>query len=184
MSSNQSFCIECGAAVQFAGKRIPAASTMSHVSASQTEIAAPSIQPQAKQSFTPVIWILVPVGVLLLLVVAVVGVKLSSSKENRAFNSNSRVNPASSAPTYNPAARVVRCRFNGVNVRDAPNLTSKVITDIQEGHVINVLRESSNFDTVFIRSRNQDITDTWSEVQLDNTPVGSVRGWIFSGFLR
>lgn len=179
MSSSQSFCIECGAQVQFASKGTPATvPSTPYVTARPTELTA-------KQSFAPVVWILVPVGVLLLLVVAVVGVKLSSSSnENRAFSSNSRVNPASPAPTHYPAARVVRCRFNGVNVRDAPNLTSNVIVEIQEGHVVNVLRESSNFDTVFIRSRNQDVTDTWSEVQLENTERGSVQGWIFSGFLR
>ncbi len=186
VSPNQSFCIECGAQVQLVGKRTHAASTLPD--ASQTEIAAPSIQPQVKQSFTPVIWLLVPAGVLVLLVVAIVGVKLASStenrSENRAVNSNSRVSPASPAPTSYPATRVVRCRFNGVNVRDAPSLTSNIITEIQEGHIIRVLRETSNLDTVFIRSRNQDVTDNWSEVELDNTDRGSVHGWIFSGFLR
>ena len=87
--------------------------------------------------------ILVPIGVLVLLIVVVAGVKLSSSKETRTFNTNSQVRAASPAPNYYPAARVVTCRFNGVNVRDAPNLNATIITEIQQGQVVNVIRESS-----------------------------------------
>ena len=131
-------------------------------------------------------WILVPIGVLVLLIVVVAGVKLSTStsKEPKTFNSNSQVSAASPAPTYHPGARVVTCRFNGVNVRDAPSLSATIITEIQQGQVVNVLRETSNLDTVMIRSLNQEVTDNWSEVQLENTLNGSVHGWIFSGFLR
>lgn len=130
-------------------------------------------------------WILVPIGVLLVVIVVIAGVKLSSSsKESKTFNSNSQVSAASPVPNYYPAARVVICRFNGVNVRDAPSLTATIVTEIQQGHVVNVLRESSNRDTVMIRSLNREVTDNWSEVQLENTPNGSVHGWIFSGFLR
>jgi hypothetical protein len=154
------------------------------VLAPSRELAAPSIQPQRKQPFTPVIWILVPIGVLVLLIVVVAGVKLSSPKETRTFNTNRQVSAASPAPNYYPTARVVTCRFNGVNVRDAPNLNATIITEIQQGQVVNVIRESSNLDTVMIRSLNREVTDNWSEVQLENTPYGSVHGWIFSGFLR
>ena len=195
MDSNQTFCIECGAQVQKGTPAVSVPSTRPSVSAPEqhvgvltpsTELAAPSIQPQPKQPFTPMTWILVPIGVLVLLIVVVAGVKLSTStsKEPKTFNSNSQVSSASPAPTYHPGARVVTCRFNGVNVRDAPSLSATIITEIQQGQVVNVLRETSNLDTVMIRSLNQEVTDNWSEVQLENTPNGSVHGWIFSGFLR
>jgi len=182
VSSSQGFCLECGAEVaQFAGKGNPAPVLPTMPYASVAEPHAPPIRPQAKQSGTPMIWIVVPLGALLLLIVVVIRVNLSVSKDNRPSNTISTTSPS---PSYYPSARIVICRFNGVNVRDAPSLTATVITEIQQGHIINVLRESPNFDTVMIRSRNQDVTDNWSEVQLDNTPIGSVRGWIFSGFLR
>ena len=197
VDSSQSFCIECGAQVQ-KGTAASVPSTMAYVSApeqhaavrtSPADLVTPSIQPQIKQPFTPMIWILVPVGVLVLMIVVVAVVKLSSSSSsfsnaNRTFNTNTTASAPSPAPNYYPAARVVTCRFNGVNVRDAPSLNAAIIVEIQEGQVINVIRESSNLDTVMIRSLNRDVTDNWSEAQLDNTPNGSVRGWIFSGFLR
>jgi SH3-like domain-containing protein len=131
------------------------------------------------------IWILVPVGVLVLVIAVVAGVKLSSSsKETSTSNTNSPPRAATPGPNNHPAARVVTCRFNGVNVRDAPNLNATIIVEIQQGQVVNVIRESSNLDTVMIRSLNREVTDNWSEVQLENTPNGSVHGWIFSGFLR
>jgi hypothetical protein len=182
VDSNQTFCLECGARVQQRTPAAPVPPTIPYVRA--PEPTTPSIQPQPKQPFTPMIWILVPISVLVLLIVVVAGVKLSSSKEPKTFNSNSQVSAASPAPNYYPAARVVTCRFNGVNVRDAPNLNATIIAEIQQGHVVNVLRESSNLDTVMIRSLNREVTDNWSEVQLENTPNGSVHGWIFSGFLR
>jgi SH3 domain-containing protein/zinc ribbon protein len=196
VDSNQTFCIECGTQVQKGTSAVSVPSTQPSVSAPEQQVgvlapsrklAAPSIQPQPKQPFTPMIWILVPIGVLVLLIVVVAGVKLSSPKETGTFNTNntnSQVRAASPAPNYYPAARVVTCRFNGVNVRDAPNLNATIITEIQQGHVVNVIRESSNLDTVMIRSLNREVTDNWSEVQLENTPYGSVHGWIFSGFLR
>lgn len=183
VNSNQTFCIECGAQVQ---QRTTAASVSPTTPYTRApEPTTPSIEPQAKQPFTPMMWILVPIGVLLVVIVVIAGVKLSSSsKESKTFNSNSQVSAASPVPNYYPAARVVICRFNGVNVRDAPSLTATIVTEIQQGHVVNVLRESSNRDTVMIRSLNREVTDNWSEVQLENTPNGSVHGWIFSGFLR
>lgn len=195
VSASQRFCIECGAEVpQFTshGKAAPiptvpytrAVEPTAVLSPPPAAATPPPIRPEARPPGTPMFWVLVPVGILLLLIVVVVGVKLSVSNENRTSNTNRSLNAASPAPTFYPGARTVTCRFNGVNVRDAPSLNASIITEIQQGHNVNVLRESSNRDTVRIRSLNQDVTDNWSEVQLEDTPIGPAHGWIFSGFLR
>lgn len=179
-------CGDCGAAipVRFAGGMSSTTYTPQQAAGAQPHAQGggylpPPPMPPTARPLNPanhLLWI-VPIGLIVILV-AVVSLKSSRVADS----STSRVSPAP-APTVSPYAnaRLVYCRFNGVHVRDSPNLNAFIITDIQQGQAIRVLRESSNYDTVFVRSLNQNITDNWSEIQIENT---SIRGWVFSGFLR
>lgn len=181
-------CGDCGAAISFN----PAAGVNS---APYTPQQAATGQPYAHrgeyvaQPSPPVVgpskatnhllWIL-PLGILLVLAIAI---GLTTSKR-AASSSTADTSPSPAAPTVTPYptnGRLVYCKFNGVHVRALPNLDAYIITDVQQGQPVRVFRESSNYDTVFVRSINQSVTDNWSEIQVENT---SIRGWIFSGFLR
>jgi len=196
------YCSECGTEVPlFAGKPggVPTpAVTVPYVRAPQptgvqTQPRPPAVVPPAApaplaprgQATMPVALIVIPIGLLVLVGIVVLSVNLTTSNANNTNTTGGlSTDSRSPVPSTPNAIRVVTCRFNGVHVRQSPNLNATIITDIQQGHTIRVIRETSNYDTVKIRSLDQDVTDNWSEVQLENTPVGSVHGWIFSGFLR
>lgn len=120
-----------------------------------------------------------PLGIVLVLVITIGLTTSRRVASSSTADTSSR--PAPTATPYPTTGRLVYCKFNGVHVRALPGLDAYIITDIQQGQPIRVIRESSNYDTVFIRSINQTVTDNWSEIQIENT---SIRGWVFSGFLR
>ena len=170
-------CGECGAAISFAQPPPPPIQPQPYRSPySSTPVAPAGVGPSTGTNH--LLWI-VPLGILMLVLVITIGLTASrKATSSSVTETNSR--PATPAATPYSTGRLVYCRFNGVHVRDSPNLNAFIITDIQQGQAIRVFRESSNYDTVSIRSINQTVTDNWSEIQIENT---SVRGWVFSGFL-
>lgn len=90
---------------------------------------------------------------------------------------------AKSQPTPRPTTdeKIAYCNMDIVNVRRSPDLNGAVITVINRGQKLRVLRTSSNYSTAYIPSLKRDVTDNWTEVQLYNNP--SVQGWVFSYFI-
>jgi hypothetical protein len=127
----------------------------------------PRLAPSAVVRTNSLAWILIPVGLLVVVLMVVIGIK------------SSRSNATVSAAT--PQGRLATCKFNGVHVRDAPKLEAFTITDINKYQAVRVMQESTNRDSVFIQSINQTVYDNWSEIQVEGS---SVRGWVFSGFIR
>lgn len=122
----------------------------------------------------------------MLVAIVVVGIKLSLSHSNDANNNTNRGANLSSPPPGTPytGGRVVICKYNGVNVRDAPNnQAAGKVAVINIGQEVRIIRESPNRDSVFIPSRKETVEDNWSEVQFEMLGT-SYHGWIFSGFLR
>lgn len=142
---------------------------------------ASSVQPERRVN--PLPWLLIPLGVLVIAVVAVIGFKssgssVSNSNENTNYSQNKNAT-VSSTPYRN--GRLAICMFTPVHVRAEPRLDATIITDISTGQRVWVIKESTNFDTVFVRSLNRSVYTNWSEIEVENS---SIHGWVFSGFLQ
>jgi hypothetical protein len=195
------FCTECGAQMPGFAETVALPPT-SYTPAPQPSIVAPSPQPPvyvpapvapppyapAERKTNPLPWILLTMGLLVVAVVALVAFKSSSqsavnsSSNNANLNSGSSLNRnADARNTSSQNGRWAVCKFTPVHVRDAPNLNATIITDISKDQRVRVISQSSNYDTVFVRSLNQNVYDNWSEVEIENT---SIHGWVFSGFLE
>lgn len=191
VSLGEQFCHECGAAVlHFFAEQNPTPAPLAQSELAAREFVATTPLSSAPYQIKPVrsssmlLWVLISAGVLAIFAIVVVAIQLSTSSSRLASAEDRSLQTAKPAGTPFRYLRVVRSRFDGVNVRNAPSLSGDLIAVINQGHLIKVISESSNFDTVRIQSLNSDVTDNWSEVQIDNTAYGSIRGWIFSGFLR
>ena len=204
IADNLRFCTDCGAeSPMFAAPvvRDPAPPmTIPYARAPQTtnyqpqprQPAPPPYVPStpphvpAKSSSNAIVWVFLSFGVVVLVVIAVVGIKLSLSHSNDANNNTNRDANLSRtlSSTPSPNGRVVICKYNGVNVRDAPNnQTAGKVAVINIGQEVRIITESPNRDSVFIPSRKETVEDNWSEVQFEMLGT-SYHGWIFSGFLR
>lgn len=155
-------------------------------------ILSPTAIPQVVQTERkrdPLPWILVSVGLLVIIVIALVGFNSSSTKNANVAtpltsNSNTGNDPYKNTrdpSTVYPNGHWAVCKFTPVNVRTSPNLTAPIITDIASGNRVWVISESTNYDTVYVKSLHQNVYDNWSEVELENS---AVHGWVFSAFIR
>lgn len=178
-------CGDCGAVMSSGGAAYPPANSQPAPTVPVQQYRGGYLPPPAPVGVGPskstnhLLWIL-PLGIVVILV-TVIGLTITSKRAASSSISETNSGPPAPAATPYPSGRLVYCNFNGVHVRALPNLDAFIITDIQQGQAIRVFRESSNYDAVFIRSINQTVTDNWSEIQIENT---SIRGWVFSGFLR
>lgn len=170
-------------ATMFAASQQPAAYTPAP--------APPTPGAQAERKTNPLPWLLIPLCLLVVAVIAVIGFRRSSPVSNSSnfstsYNTNYNTSANSNrgttvSSTPYPNGRLAVCRFTPVHVRDAPRLDAAIITDISTGQRVWVIRESSNYDTVFVRSLNRSVNANWSEIEVENS---SVHGWVFSGFLQ
>ena len=174
LANGEKICGECGAHIAPVRVKVdPRAAVqrqpLGNQEAAYAQVRAPITPVATKPQTNPIVWVAVTVGVLVLVIISVVG-----------FSISKKTNDSGSAAAKT-GGRIAYSKFNGVHVRDAPNSNATVITDIQKNQAVRVVRESPNYDTVFIQSLNKTVTDNWSEIQVDST---SVHGWIFSGFIR
>jgi hypothetical protein len=199
MKDNLRFCTECGAempgfASPVAPPTVPSYMPPQPQPAQYAPSPAPTIYAEPERRSNTLPWLLVPLCLLLVAVVGVIGLRSSQRIESPAgtnSNSNANVNynaggganrnAAAPSSKSSPNGRIAVCKFTPVHVRDAPRLDAAIIADINTDQRVRVISQSSNYDTVFVRSLNRSVSDNWSEIEVENT---SIHGWVFSGFLE
>lgn len=191
------FCIECGA--DAIAPQASAMDTTIAIAPPQIRSGADSSAPLAEVLSQPVTQVptanirprvFVSIGSLVIIVIVVIGVTRSRSNSTQNLSnsntdssvSHSNLNATRPGPSYRyPNGHWAVCKFTPVHIRTSPSLNASIITDIAAGDRVWIISESSNYDTVHINSLEADVTDNWSEVELENS---SAHGWVFSAFIR